>query len=104
MDAAQRGIEIRNPVEHRVGEDRIELVLERQRLRVELSRIDPARDGGCHEVRRRIDADHRRAGPPRSSASGAITAADVENAFASRGASRSSTGCPRSDTNRALAA
>jgi hypothetical protein len=41
MDAAQRGIEIGNPVEYGVCEHGIELALERQLLRVELSRVDP---------------------------------------------------------------
>jgi hypothetical protein len=81
MDAAQRGIQIRNPVEHRVGEHRVELALERQRLRVDLARVDAAGRGRGHEVGRRIHADHRGASLHEPFRERAVAAADVEDAL-----------------------
>src|SRR5690242_21852013 len=57
VDSTQRRIEVGNPVQHGVGEHRVELVLEGQRLRVDRAGIESTRGRGGYEVGCRIDAD-----------------------------------------------
>ena len=76
--ASRSGIQCSTALVNTASNSRVE----RQRLRVELARVETARDGGGHELGRRIGADHDGARLHELLGERAVAAADVEDALA----------------------
>jgi hypothetical protein len=96
---------VAHPVQRRVAEHGIEAANERQLLTVDDSRIEPARACRRDHLRARVDTDDMDAHGGQLLRQGTVAAAEVEDALArTRPRGRSTTGWPRSETNRAFVA
>jgi hypothetical protein len=82
MDACEDAVRLAHPVQRRVAEHRIELVVERERLTVPDPRIDPARAGGCDEGRTAVDPDDATAGGSELGRQDAVATTQIEDPLA----------------------
>ena len=70
-----------HPVQRRIGEDRVELAVEVERLAVDHPRIEAARPGGGDHLRRLVDADDVATHRHQLLRQNAVAAAEAENAL-----------------------
>ena len=83
----RRAFRLQHPVQHRVGENRVELAIELEVVGADDARVEAAATCGFDHLRRRVDADHLRACGDYPLGDEAIAASEVED-FSPRAGAR----------------
>ena len=81
-DALQQALDVANPVQHRVAEDRIEFGVEREFLGIDDPGVEPALECGPDLFGAAVDGDDAASRLPETFGQGAVAASQVENALA----------------------